>query len=1027
MKWILPLAVLVGATFVSSPAAAAAEFYVAPDGNDDGPGCEARPWATLAGARDGVRAYRARHGAGDVTVHLRGGTYRLSDTVVFSREDSGGRKGRTTYAACPGERPVLSAGVPVTAWRKPDIPPPNLPEAARAKVWVADVSFVREKKSHQAPAVGAAAQDDRPWQFLTLYAGDRRLPRARGPGFSPTASTDRGSQDRQTLHFPPGALRNWPGLGHAELVIIPMHFWVGNVLPLESVDESAGIARTARPGTYPLGRNAMRDRDVAWVENVLEVLDEPGEWVLDPEKAVLYLWPLGDRPGDDVSIPLLTEMVRVEGRIDYDGPDDVPVENLAFRGITFTHGDRLAWHGGTGWGLQHDWERFDSPSAMLRLRGAQGCTVEDCHFVNAGGTGLRLDLTCRENRVVGNHFERLGGVAVLLAGYGPGTKDVNRRNEVMNNYIHHVGRTYWGSPAVFAWQSGENRIAHNHIHHAPYTGICVTGRIRWDPKGVGECSRTVRWEETGVDPAGPGPALPWHARERFLHARRNRVERNEIHNVMEVTGDGNCIYVSGAGGGNLVRENYCHDCTGRYMNAAIRCDDDQHETTIERNVIHRTGGHGEGIISKGDNDVLGNVVADLRPQDRHRGYLVFPYGSPKGSVIRHNVFYSCRAGQTVCYEGSARGGTSAPRLRDTEADFNVYFCTEDPEWGERHLAEQRRFGIETHSVAADPRFADAGAADFRFLPGSPALALGIEQPIAVEQTGLESPYRERWLGDRLTTTIRPGGGVLRRPIEITMRCNRDGAEIRYTLDGTEPIDRSARYAGPFALDRPAVVRARAFAPGAVDLVGAEAEFAAPPRPIREDFESCRVGEPAPGAETTEEDDRHTARVSDEQAASGRHSLKFVDGPGQKHAFNPHVVYRVGFDTGRLAGRFRILLDPRATFHYQWRDYQTGGYRQGPAVQIREGGAVFVGARQVATVPIGRWVTFEVTAAVGESATGLFDLRVQVDGDDESQVFGDLPYVGPLEKVDWLGLVANGREATTFFVDDVELGEVAAPE
>jgi len=160
-------------------------------------------------------------------------------------------------------------------------------------------------------------------------------------------------------------------------------------LPLESVDESAGVARAAWPATYPLGRNAMQDRHTAWVENVLEVLDEPGEWVLDAETARLYLWPLGDRPGDDVLVPLLTELVRVEGRIDYDGPEDQPVENLAFRRIAFTHGDRFTWHGRTGWGIQHDWERFDSPSAMLRLRGAEGCTVEDCHFTHAGSTGQR--------------------------------------------------------------------------------------------------------------------------------------------------------------------------------------------------------------------------------------------------------------------------------------------------------------------------------------------------------------------------------------------------------------------------------------------------------------------------------------------------------------------------------------------------------------------------------------------------------------------------------------------------------------
>lgn len=97
--------------------------------------------------------------------------------------------------------------------------------------------------------------------------------------------------------------------------------------------------------------------------------------------------------------------------------------NLVFDGLTFTHADRFPWHGRTGWGIQHDWERFDSPSAMVRFRGAENCTVEHCHFTNAGSSGIRFDLYSQNNKVIGNHIEHIGGVGILFAGYGPGTKD----------------------------------------------------------------------------------------------------------------------------------------------------------------------------------------------------------------------------------------------------------------------------------------------------------------------------------------------------------------------------------------------------------------------------------------------------------------------------------------------------------------------------------------------------------------------------------------------------------------------------
>lgn len=38
--------------------------------------------------------------------------------------------------------------------------------------------------------------------------------------------------------------------------------------------------------------------------------------------------------------------------------------------------------------------------------------------------------------------------------------------------------------------------------------------------------------------------------------------------------------------------------------------------------------------------------------------------------------------------------------------YNFYFCTEDLEWGERHLQKMRPYGIEMHSASADPLFYD---------------------------------------------------------------------------------------------------------------------------------------------------------------------------------------------------------------------------------------------------------------------------------------------------------------------------------
>ena len=75
--------------------APAADIYVSPIGQDSNSGAKARPLASIAGAQ---RLARSRKSAGAVTVWLRGGTYYLPQTLVFSPEDSGTKKTPVTYA-----------------------------------------------------------------------------------------------------------------------------------------------------------------------------------------------------------------------------------------------------------------------------------------------------------------------------------------------------------------------------------------------------------------------------------------------------------------------------------------------------------------------------------------------------------------------------------------------------------------------------------------------------------------------------------------------------------------------------------------------------------------------------------------------------------------------------------------------------------------------------------------------------------------------------------------------------------------
>ncbi|MCX6309375.1 MAG: right-handed parallel beta-helix repeat-containing protein [Bacteroidia bacterium] len=680
-------------------------FYVSPRGNDTNAGTtKESAFATIARARDEVRTWKQSNTTEEVTVWLAGGSYSLTETLKFEIADGAAPGQSVTYSALPGERPVINSDVHLTGWTKVKKALKGLPTLAKGNVWVATVPQ---------PLV----------DFKVLFNTDSMLPRARTKALrNLRVRTPVGSgQDYTTLPITvtKGVSSNLFYPSNAEISVIPIYNWTMNILPVQSYNDTTGMITLAASSSYPL-KAPWSPKESVWIENTFAGLDAPGKWVLDKSARLVYYWPLDNvTPGADIVAPALIELIRVEGSIDYDGAIDTPVRGLVFRGLTFTHGNRYDAQGRTGRSLQHDWERFDCATALVRFRGAEGCAVENCQFTNSGGAGVRFDLYAQNNTVYNSEFAQLGGTGILFAGYGAGTKDVNKNNTIDNNYIHGIGKLFWQSLGIFVWQSGHNTISHNTIHDTPYTGMAVTGRIGWDKTGVGECSGTVRWKEVG----GFSGKEPWEERERFLHARGNLVKDNDIYDVMKTMYDGNGIYISGTGSGNVVCGNYVHDTPSTKNGQAIRCDDDQHEVTIYNNVVFKFGTSGIGILSKGRNQIFNNIVA-LPPAKVDRGLIALdPINAKglKGSKIMHNILLANQASQPFICESKIK-----LEIGIVDIFENLYYNTSNPTAGEEYLKWAQANGYEKASLQADPLFLNAEMGDFRLSPNSPALQLGFK-------------------------------------------------------------------------------------------------------------------------------------------------------------------------------------------------------------------------------------------------------------------------------------------------------------
>ncbi len=307
-------------------------------------------------------------------------------------------------------------------------------------------------------------------------------------------------------------------------------------------------------------------------------------------------------------------------------------------------------------------------------------------------------------------------MGVLFAGYGPGTKDVNRDNELRNCHIHHTGQLILATPGVFVWQSGHNRLVNNLIHDTPYCAVVISGRITYNRLGKGECARTIRWHEIDAANGGQKSLGDWYAREPFMHARHNLLAFNEMHSVMQVLGDGNFVYVSGCGTGNTIRNNFMHDSGSYNINGNIRCDNDQHETRVGEQrhpAFNRRRSHQQGQETRFETISL--PPSDPRPSRGSKTLTLAVTSSCRPNSLKAPSMKETSTWQT---RKTAPLSFTVSDVRETERGcgvvgcgnanptWNVYWNTQNANWADEFFAEVRPKGVDRNSISADPGFVD---------------------------------------------------------------------------------------------------------------------------------------------------------------------------------------------------------------------------------------------------------------------------------------------------------------------------------
>lgn len=424
----------------------AAEVWVAPDGNDANDGSTARPFATLGRARDAVRALRQQGVAGPIGVRVREGLYRAVETLALTAEDSGAPGAPVVYRAEPMGRAVIYGGARLAGFSPVTDPAvlERLPPEARGHVVQCDLRAQGIEDFGVLRMRGFALPPAPP--TVELFVNGTPMTMARWPneGFVRAGKLlDKGSAAEKrpaVFEYQDDRHARWAAARDVWFFGYFRYLWADAAIPIARIDTAARTVTTAEP--YPYGGSMDEGQGIIYYAfNLLEELDQPGEWYLDRTTGILYLYPPCDLADAQVEIGMLpAPMVTLD-----------KVSDVRFEGLVFDLGRA---HGI----VATDCERCLFAGCTIRRLAGNGITI-------AGG---------RQNVLLGCDIHTIGRRASEVIG-GDRASLTPGGHVVENCRIYNFGRidrTY--TPAVQLEGVG-NRVAHNLMYDCPSSVMRIEG------------------------------------------------------------------------------------------------------------------------------------------------------------------------------------------------------------------------------------------------------------------------------------------------------------------------------------------------------------------------------------------------------------------------------------------------------------------------------------------------------------------------------------------------------------------------
>ena len=580
------------------------DFFVSPKGNDRNPGTKEKPFATMEAARDRVRQQKKYNDTKKpkVVIYLREGVYERAETFELDQRDSGTKSTPIIYKAYPGEEVTIIGGkqIPVVAVKSvtdQNVLARIIEEDARKKVLQVDlrsqgITDFGEIRPHgfRRPYIPAHMElfvDDMPMRLAQWpNPGEPRIPVGKVLDKGSVPRNDDFSDRGGKFHYNTERPESWKKADNVWIYGLFRHGYADDTVKIKSFDHDEKIIETVHPHMY--GYASGKSWNSWYALNLLEEIDQPGEYYVDRKLGVLYFYPPKqfDRKQSRIQISILEDpMVAMEGA-SYVYFEDITFECTRGMGVYIERGE--------------------------------GCRINGCTLRN------------------------MGMVAVCV---GRGTEDLEHyahagtavpASRKLGSWHEHI----YDNPAYDRQGGKDHGIISCDIYNIASGGVSLGGGSRktLNPAGnfVRNChiynfNRLDKTYRAGINIDGVGNKIqhclihdcPNNAI--YLHGNSHIVEYNEVHHAVMDADDMGAFYMGRDPSeyGNMIRYNFFHHIgrhQGGHGTQAIFFDDGATGTTVHGNVIYKTSGSALKCHGAIDNIYTNNILIDNRSCDPGNGW-----------------------------------------------------------------------------------------------------------------------------------------------------------------------------------------------------------------------------------------------------------------------------------------------------------------------------------------------------------------------------------------------------------------------